>query len=197
METGPHYEKNQLRMVDLTEADWKVAIAKCKEHIKWRLKQKMLSGAHTASNLGADPIDHYLGLCYEKILTGEWEWKEKHTLAAQLIRIANSCISKEVEKIDTQKSESFKTVYKDVESEFYDLTDPPDSAEENGLMETRLNEIESAIRGDERLELMVDALKEGMKRTEIAELMEIKPKQFDKLREKLLRKIENYHSSNK
>src|ERR1700744_3787019 len=98
METSRYYYSNQRRIEPLSDADWKAALAKCKEHIKWRLRQRTLSGAHSASNLGADPVDHYLGIAYEKLLAGDWEWKDDFTLGQQLIRIADSYISKQVEK---------------------------------------------------------------------------------------------------
>lgn len=193
MKTGQYYYNNQKRIAELTEADWRVALAKCKEHIKWRLRQKTLSGAHSASNLGADPEDHYLGLSYEKILTGEWEWKEEYTLAEQMIRIVNSYISKEVEKATSVKGGLFKIIYKDVEEEFYDVVDPPESTLENNINEARLQSIEAAVCGDEQLEFLVEALKEGKKRTEIAELLDILPRQLDKIREKLIRRVKNHH----
>jgi hypothetical protein len=49
--------------------------------------------------------------------------------------------------------------------------------------------VEEAMRGDTQLELIVEALKEGMKRVDIAELLDLQPRQFDKLREKLIKKV--------
>jgi len=195
MKAGQYYHSNQIRLAQLVDADWIVALAKCKEHINWRLKQKTLSGAHAASNLGSDPVEHYLGLSYEKILTGEWEWKTEYCLAEQMIRIANSCISKEVEKAKSVKGESFKILYRNIEEEFYDLADPPQTLADINLYEAKLHNIETAISGDEQLEFLVEAIKEGKKRTEIADLMDIKPRQFDKLREKLIRRVRTHQSS--
>jgi hypothetical protein len=191
METGQYYLSNQRKIATLVEADWKTALHKCKEHIKWRLRQKTLSGAHAASNLGADPIDHYLGTAYEKILTGEWDWKDEHTLAQQMIRIADSYISKEVDKAKSSKGNMLKITYKDVEEEFYDLAAPPIDESENEEIEKRLTFIEEAIAGEEDLEFMIEGLKEGKKRADIADLLGIGVRQFDKLREKLIRRIQN------
>jgi hypothetical protein len=197
MKAAKYFNSNQNRVATLTDDDWRVALKKCKEHIKWRLKQKTLSGAHSSSNLGSDPIEHYLGLSYEKILLGEWEWKQEFSISEQMIRIVDSCVSKEIEKTTTNKSDLFKLIYIDIEQEFYDLTDPPETTLEKNVNEAILQSIETAVSGDEQLEFIVEALKEGKKRTEIADLLDIKPRQFDKLREKLIRRINNPQPSPK
>jgi len=195
MVLGKYYEKNQNRIALVDEANWKVALKKCKEHIRWKLKQKTHSGAHSASRLGADPIEHYLGIAYEKILFGEWEWKKEYTLVEQMIRIIDSYISTEVEKKKTKKEESLKVDYFDIENEFYNLVDPPDSLKEEALYAEKLQKIENAVKGDSQLELFLDSVKEGLKRADIAELLDLRPRQLDKLRERLFRKVRTYQSS--
>lgn len=195
MELGEYYKQNQYRIASLDEQDWKVALKKCKDHIKWKLRQKTLSGAHSASRLGADPVEHYLGISYEKILTGEWEWKKEYSLIEQMIRIADSYISTEVEKKKTKKEESFKIGYTDLEGEFYDLLEPPDSSEEEAIFAEKLKVIDDAIRGDSQLEVFMDAVREGMKRAEIAAMLDIQPRQLDKVREKLFRRVKAHQSS--
>jgi hypothetical protein len=192
MQLGSYYNTNQNRIATLNDADWRIALAKCKTHIRWKLKQKTLSGAHASSNLGADPVDYYLGFGYEKILSGEWEWKAQYSLAEQMIRIINSQISKEVEKTKSAKAASFKIVYMDIEEELYELIDSPSDADEAVEYEKKLQSIEAAVKGDEHLELLLEALKEGMKRTAIADLLGMQPKQMDKLKEKLFRRIRSY-----
>lgn len=196
MELGKYYYQNQDRIATIKEQEWKVALKKCKEHIKWKLRQKTQSGAHSGSRLGADPIDHYLGLAYEKIISGEWEWKENYSLYEQMIRIVNSYINTEVEKSKTKKEATTKISYKDIEGDFYDLTDPPDSAEE-AILAGRLEIINQAINGDSQLELFLESVREGFKRSEVAEMLEIKPRQLDKVKERLIRKVKKYKSSQK
>lgn len=195
MEVGKYYYGNQSKLSYLTDNDWKVALAKCEEHIKWKLKQKTLSGAHAAASLGADPIEHYLGIAYEKVLTGEWEWKDEFTLSQQLIRIADSYISKEIVKATSPKGQALKIEYTDIEEEFYDLAEPPNNENENQQMDNRLKQIEEAATGDENLEFMIEGLKEGKKRSDIAELLGINVRQLDKLREKLMRRVQKTQSS--
>lgn len=194
MQIGVYYKKNQKRIASLDDADWKVALKKCKEHIKWKLKQKTLSGAHSASRLGAEPVEHYLGIAYEKILLGEWEWKDNYSLIEQMIRIVDSCISTEVEKRESKKEKSIKICYNDNDEEFYDIAEPPDLEEEK-VFEGRLQQIEQAIQGDSQLELFMEAVKEGMKRSDIAAMLDIQSRQLDKVREKLIRKVKSYQSS--
>lgn len=195
MELGEYYKKNQRRIALLNERDWKVALKKCKDHIRWKLRQRTLSGAHSGSRLGADPVDYYLGISYEKILSGEWEWKDELSLTAQMIRIVNSYINTEVEKKKTKKEKSFQIGYSDVENEFYDLAEPPDSSEEEGVFAEKLQIINDAIRGDSQLELFMEAVRERMKRAEVAAILDIQPRQLDKVREKLFRRVRIYQSS--
>jgi RNA binding exosome subunit len=55
----------------------------------------------------------------------------------------------------------------------------------------KISIIEEAIKGDENLEMFWECVKEGMKREAVADFMEKKPKQVDKLREKLISKIKS------
>lgn len=175
----------------MQDADWKVALAKTKKHIQLKLKQKTLSGAHSAARLGAEPVEHYLGVSYEKILNGDWEWKEEHTLSQQMIRIADSEISKEVEGAQTIKEKEVKVISKDPLEPFYNQVSDSTEGVDEMEHEKELKLIEDAAKGDIELELMIDALKEGKKRAEIAELLDKTPKQLDKVREKLITKVRN------
>ncbi len=197
MELGEYYYQNQDRIAKVKEREWKVALKKCKEHLKWKLKQKTLSGAHSASRLGSDPVDHYLGLAYEKIISGEWEWKESYSLVEQMIRIVNSYLDTEVEKSKTKKEKSTKIIYKDIENDFYDLTDPPDSLKEEAIFAGKLEIINHAINGDSQLELFMESVREGLKRSDVAEMLDLTPRQLDKVRERLIRKVQKYNSSQK
>lgn len=191
MDAGEFYEKNFKRLTALSDDDWRVAIKKCKSHIQWRLKQKTLYGAHTSANLGSDPVDYYVNLGTDKILSGEWEWKIKFSLSQQLIRIVDSAISKEVEKVRTKKASEFRVEYTD-DLEFYDLEDNQDQGLEQDYQQ-RIDSIEKAIKGDNQLEEMWDCIKNLYKRSEIAELMGITPKQLDKLKERFIEKVRKNH----
>jgi hypothetical protein len=187
MQIGQYFKSNQKKIAKLKDIDWRVALKKCKEHIRYRLFQKTLYGAHTSSNLGKDPFDYYLEIACDKILLGDWEWQDKFDLSEQLIRIINSYISKEVEKYTNNKEDAIK--YSNLEEEFYKVPyEETDLIQENEY-EARLNIIEQAVHGDVELELLWEAIKEGKKRIEIAELLEVDVRRVDKLREKLAAKV--------
>lgn len=195
MVIGPHYYSNQRRFSTLKDDDWKVVLRKCGKHIRIRLKQKTLSGAHSARNLGADPVDHYLEVAYTKLLGGEWEWKEKFTLLEQMIRIINHEISATVEKYKTIKSRELRLEYTDITDEFYVLDDMEETVEEEAKFKEQCAALEIAASGDAELEMIYEAIREGMKRAEIAELLGKTPKQLDKLKEKLVNKVRKLQQS--
>lgn len=190
MDVGQFYEKNLKRLIALSDNDWRIAIKKCKTHLQWKLKKKTLYGAHTSTNLGSDPIEYYINLGTDKILSGEWEWKSQFSLSQQLIRIVDSAISKEVEKIGTKKAAELKIEYTD-DLEFYDFEDIQNHDSEQEYQQ-RIELIGKAVKGDNQLEEMWDCIKNLYKRSEIAELMGLTPKQFDKLKERFIEKVRKY-----
>jgi len=195
MKLGKHYKSNQARLNQLSDDELRVAIKKCKEHINWRLKQHTLYGVHTENNLGENPHNYYISTSLEKLFLGQWEWKEKHSLTEQLIRISDSQISKEIEKSKTKKSHSFKLIYEDIEQSFYDLADNSENvSEKESAYQRKINIIEEAIKEDDELNILLDAVKAGYKASEIAELLGKTPKQLGKIKERLIRKVKNYQS---
>lgn len=191
MSIGKYYHRNQKRLEFVKDTDWKVALAKTKKHIQLRIKQKTISGAHASARLGAEPVEHYLGISYEKILNGDWEWKEEFTLAQQMIRIVDSEISKEVEQSKTIKEQEVKITSQDPMDVFYNQVSDSNEGINEEEYKKELKLVEDAINGDIELEIMWDALKEGKKRSEIAALLDITPKQLDKVREKLVNRVRN------
>lgn len=200
MELGKYYNSNEKRLARVKAVEWNVALTKCEEHIRLKLRQRTLYGAHSSSVLGADPIDHYISLACEKIISGAWEWQEEMELTEQLIRIINSSISKSVEHVATDKATMFKVTYGDIEDEFYKLgnldaqVDDRDEGRNDAEYERRLKLVEESVAGDIELEILWEGVKEGKKRTEIAALLDKTPRQFDKLREKLIRKAQSKQS---
>jgi 16S rRNA G966 N2-methylase RsmD len=127
-------------------------------------------------------------------LSGEWEWKPQYELADQMIRIIDSTINTEVEKVKTPKAASFDIQYVDPEDDFYNRLNPLVYDEEDKVLyEKRIVIIEAAIKGDTDLEYMWEAVKEGKKRKEIAELFEIEPNQLSKLRERFIEKVQKFN----
>ena len=62
MDRGQYHNENFERLQETSDNEWRAAIKKCQRHIKLRLGQKKLYGAHTAQNLGEEPVDYYMPL---------------------------------------------------------------------------------------------------------------------------------------
>jgi hypothetical protein len=184
MTIGQFYEANSKKIKTLSDDDWRVAIKKCQDHVRWKLQKRTLFGAHTEKRLGMNPSEYYANVACEKIIGGFWEWKSGFTLSQQIIRVADSEISKEVEKSKTNKAQSLKIDYTE-NIEFYEKDGDFDQ-ESEGEFQLRVDAVEKAVIGDAHLEELWTYVKEGYKRSEIAELMDLKLKQFDKLKEKLI-----------
>lgn len=194
-ETGPYFDQNHDRLETLedAEAEWAIALEKCAEHVKHRIARRTLFGAHSEHRLGEEGVQYYVATAYQAILAGEWEWKNDHTLSEQMVLIADSTISKEVEKVKTAKAATMPKIvsYDDLTTRLYEQDLP---AEEPGnmdqlILDHRIRRIETAISGDDDLELFWEGVKDGMKAGEIAIAMNKSAKQIYKLRERFIEKI--------
>lgn len=193
METGQHFDSNSKKLSMVTEKDWIVAFDKCREHCSLRVGHRKLFGAHSESKLVDDAEDYYTKQACELLITGEWEWKDDFTLSEQLMRIAGSKISGEVEKTKTKKAESLKHSTLSLEESFYQPV--ADNSEEINEIEQVLSSqvecLESTVQADSDLAYFWECIKEKMKRAEIAEAMEKTVKQIDKVREKFVALVRN------
>ena len=193
MERGKHLESNLKKLESVTDAQWTKALEKCKKHVVTRLRKRTLFGAHAEERLGMDPVDYYISFAYDAIIDGHWEWRDGRTLGQQMVRIAENRIGKEVEIYKTGDNGQFSMAGEDIDDFFYSEDPPP--GEPNLVKEAvfgkKISIIEEAIKGDENLEMFWECVKDGMKREAVAEFMEKKPKQVDKLREKLINKIKS------
>ena len=195
MALGRYYDANAKKIKSLTDDDWRVAIKKCQEHVRWKVRQRTLYGAHAPERLGMDPIDYYVDLAHEKVIAGDWEWKDQFTISEQMIRIADSHISTEVEKSKTKKAESVSIRFTD-EIELYEVEDDFDEAQEKEFQD-RFDAVDKAVAGEKELEELWECVKAGYKRSEIAELMSLKPRQLDKLKERLVERVRKLATANK
>ena len=193
MELGKYYQRNQQKLEFITSSQWEVALAKSIRYIELKLRKKTLYGAHSGSRLGSEAVDHYVSLAYEKIISGEWEFKDNMDIAEQMIRIIGSYISKAVEHSKTDKAAALKLEYVPIEGEFYERE--IDSGEGNSIYEKMyalmIEGVDAAAQDDIELEVIWDAIKEGKTRSEIAALLDKTPRQFDKLREKLINMVKS------
>lgn len=198
---GDFYEFNSLKLEEVSDLEWKLALIKCEEHIDNRIKMKTLYGAHTANNLGVDAKEYYMNFAEDALFFGHWQWKDNFDLSEQLIRIIDSRITTVVKSYKNRKLKNEKKIeeglvpetieieFRDIEVDFYSLCSDDEfdisKAEE---YELKIKEIERIIKShkDPNIDFLWECIKEGKKRNEISELLEITPKQLDKIREKLL-----------
>lgn len=191
MSHGKFFINNKNKLETVEESQWAAAIEKCRRHIELRIKYKTKTGAHSEARLGMDPYDYYISFAYDSIIFGIWEWKDKYTLSQQMIRIADSTMSTEVEKVKTKKALEHKILSMDSVDMFF-IQDPdegqPDFATEI-LFNKRVTVIEELISGNEDLEIFWECVKDGMKAAQVAEFMERTPKQIYKIQERFVKKI--------
>lgn len=195
MKKGEHFKKNQQKLEDVTDLQWATAIEKCRVQIDSRIKYRTERGAHSEARLGMDPYDYYLSYAYDAILLGNWEWKDEYTLSQQMIRIADSTMSTEVEKVKTKRAKERKVVSMDGDDMFF--VDDPDAGQPDMVREILFNKkisvIEELIKGNEEMENFWECVKDGMKTTHIADYMEKTPRQIYKIQERFVRKIKESH----
>jgi hypothetical protein len=117
--------------------------------------------------------------------------EDRYTLSQEMIRIADSTISTEVEKVQTQKAKKSKVVSINEDDMFFlEDTDAgqPDMVEEI-LFNKRVSIIEELIKDNDEMRNFWECVKEGMKAKGIAEFMEKTPKQIYKIQERFVKKI--------
>lgn len=137
-----------------------------------------------------DPFDYYLTYAYDALILGTWEWKDDYSLSQQMIRIIDSTISTEVDKVKTIKATASKIVSSD-SSDFWfaDSEDTEPDMVKEILHNKKVSVIEESVKGDENFEIFWECVKDGMKTAQIAEFMEKTPKQVYKIQERFVRKI--------
>jgi hypothetical protein len=190
MKLGPYYHRNQKKLAAITERQWREALAKCMKHLEFKLKKKTLYGAHVGSRLGAEAADHYLSLAYERIISGEWEFQDGMDIAEQMIRVIGSYISKAVEHSKTVKAATSQVEYTDMEDEFYEQEiDSGGNEVYEKMYAIMVADIDDSVKDDDELFFIWEAIKEGRTRKEIALLLNKTVRQFDKLRDRLIRTV--------
>jgi len=193
LKRGKHFERNQRKLESVTESQWVLALNKCRNHIRIRLHNRTLFGAHAEERLGMDPEDYYLSFAYDAVIYGHWEWKDGRTFGDQLVRIAENRIGKEVEKYNSESKEKFTIPTEEIDILVYAARVPSEESTiaQEAVYSKKVSIIEEAVDGDDDLQLFWECIKEGMKADAIAELLEMPPAYVYKLRDKLINKIKN------
>lgn len=179
----------QLELDKISDKEWEEVCTRCKFFLKKKLFNKTSFGAHSEKELGVPAIDYYFEEAVSKIFAFEWEWQfEKYTIVKQIMRIAGSLISKNVDKY-RRKAENglVETEYTDEMA--YDLFDEVYDASVDELLDC----IERIVKeGDDFLQMHWESIKEGLKSSQIAEIIEKPVNYVYRQNEKLI-----YHAKTK
>jgi hypothetical protein len=187
-----YFRKRQIKqeLDKFSEQDWADICTRCKSYLEKKLFNKTQYGAHSEKELGLPAIDYYLNESIAKLFAFDWEWKfEKYNIIEQIIRIASSLISKNVDKYRTKKkSEQIKVETEYNDNFTFDIFDEVYDGEIDQILEC----IERIIKGNDALQILWESTKEGLKSAEIAEIMEKPVKYVYRQNEKLI-----YHAKTK
>jgi hypothetical protein len=184
-----YFRKRQIQqqLDAISEREWDEICTRCRRFLNKKLHYTTY-GAHSEKELGIPAVDYYLHEAIGKIITFQWEWKyEKFTIVEQIIRIANSVISKKLEKYRAK----IKTGNTEVELDDALALDLFDEVYDNKWDEL-IHCIERIIESDLDLKMYWESIKEGLKSNEIAELFEKPVKYIYRQNEKLI-----YHAKTK
>ena len=179
----------QLELDKISNQEWEEICTRCKFFLKNKLFNKTSYGAHSEKELGLPAIDYYFNESVAKIFSFDWEWKfEKFEIVDQIIRISGSLISKNVDSYKRRSKEGF------VEIEFNDniAFDVFDEVDDDHELDKLLECIERILAGDDLLQIHWESIKEGLKSSEIAEIIEKPVKYVYRQNEKLI-----YHAKTK
>lgn len=168
------------RLSKIPEREWAEILIRVKSSIKHRLHYTD-SGAHSVSELGMPALDYYATEAIEKIISLSWSWNpENISLTDQLIRIANSLISRQVDSYKRRKDNLEPITYE--ENLSYDVFDEVYDADIDKVLEC----IDRIAQADELLSEYWSAIKAQFKSKEIAELMNIDVNKVYKQNDKLI-----------
>lgn len=179
----------QIELEKISDQEWEEICNRSKSFLKKKLFNKTSFGAHSENELGVPAIDYYFEEAVSKIFAFEWEWQfEKYTIVQQIMRIAGSLISKNVDKYRKKvENGNFETEFSD--NMAYDLFDEVYDSSIDELLDC----IERIVKeGDEFLQMHWESIKEGLKSSQIAEIIEKPVNYVYRQNEKLI-----YHAKTK
>lgn len=188
------------KLQSLSDDEVTEALKQLIHHIKARLRfgskaERTKSGAHSAKNLGMDPIDYYVGETVRRLYEPNgWDWKfEKFTLAQQLMRIANKLISDKVADYKAKLNGLPVFDERDV-GDIYNLQEiAANDAMGNEETYTKLIQFAYEVsQDDDDLQYFVIRYFEKASFATIASEMNIEVKKVYGLRKKLVRKLMDY-----
>ena len=172
-----YFKQNNQRLSDITDDEWIEAIYLCRSAVRNRVKGRTKYGAHSELALGGKADEIYTEQAIDAILEGRWEFKAKFSLKDQLIRIAGSIISTNVDKQKNIRDKPLEIGYIDEDSnivdDFYneELEFSELELREKEKLEKQFLIIEGFANTDEDYREYFECVCEQLKPYEIAELM--------------------------
>lgn len=164
----------------ITDEEWEAILTRCKNAIKHRIRYTEY-GAHSEAELGMPALDYYINEAITKIFQFDWYWDFKNVkIEEHIITIANSLITRQVDSYKRKQGKEVRLTYNDEVA--YDLFEDVYDEEVDQLIEC----IEKITAGDYDLNFYWEAIKEGRKPREIAELMEVDVRKVYKKNDKLI-----------
>lgn len=175
------------RLETVSDEDWSAALERLASYITWKLRGRTKYGAHSEAELGMDAVDYYMREAYLKLAEYQWEWKAEHTLEEQLMRVASNLIQKREEKYRRNAVSSF-TIQ---DSWLTESLDP----EEERLLDVAYEIAEKAVKGDEELERLLEAIERCGTCTEVCEYLGVDKTELYNMRKRFIRRLKKFQDA--
>lgn len=194
---GKYSDKNNQKLKSISDEEWVLAIHKCREVTKFRIRGRTKFGAHTEFALGEKAEEYYTNIAILAILEGTWEFKDKFTLEEQLIRIALKKKSDNEQKQKNKRNIPLKEVYLDEDSSLLDLFYIEElefdelELEEKANMERQFLIIEEIAQSKAEYSEYFECVCEQLKPKEIAIIMNMDIKEVYRLTENFKNYVRN------
>ncbi len=174
------------KLQEISEKEWKVVLFNCKKYLQVKLRNKTSVGVHSEANLCMPAVDFYLSEAISKLYDGSWDWKfEKFDITNQILRIAGSLISANVDKWKNNEDKKIKIQ----EVEDFNQIPLSYSVGEISSDNEKLSQLTKLVEHDDECYYVVISLVEGKTYTEISNSLGCEKKKFYKIIEKLKRII--------
>jgi len=184
------------RLHAVPDKEWLDVVDKLTTFVHFKLKGRIIFGAHSEKFLGVEPVEYYVDGAISKLFGLEWEWQyEKYSLLEQLKRIVGSMISTNVESFKKKKEKELPT-----EDEIINVIiekSNADNKDDDDLYELFKKAIEECSKDDEDLQLYAMALDECSSFDEMSDELGWDKKKLYSLQKKLTRRVIKYLETNK
>lgn len=165
--------------MNISEAEWQRAIKQLIVFLRWKMRNLSRNGAFSEAVLGMPAVDYFRSETCYKLISGAWRWNPRRSLTGQLIRIADSLISKQAKQyVSKPQTETLDS-----------QCDQPDADGERELTDAAYAIAFERVRGIRELEEYLKAVREYNDYKEISIHLHITLNQVYQLQKRLLSKI--------